>query len=204
MSLSGPHCKAIVWKVGPYVDGELPAAERDEVEAHLAHCPDCAEMAADFRQMDARFSRSSVPTVAPEEWSRTWDSILSRRDEPSAASGEVASGAARSSGAVGKILPFRAGERVAARRSWALLALAAAAILILGIFLGRLLDSPSKSSGAGVARRETSQPAPKDSSPSISDPRNDSAELPDWRNGPKPEFQQDDANETAHFHYKDF
>ena len=64
-----------VWKIGPYVDGELPRAEREEVEAHLRECPDCEKLTARFRTLDSLAGRDEVPPVSAEEWSRILDNV---------------------------------------------------------------------------------------------------------------------------------
>ena len=37
-----------------YLDGDLPPAERQAVEAHLAGCPDCSDLLADLRRVLSR------------------------------------------------------------------------------------------------------------------------------------------------------
>ena len=74
-SSSDSSCKDHVWKIGPYVDGELPRAEREEVEAHLRECPDCEKLTARFRTLDSLAGRDEVPPVSAEEWSRILDNV---------------------------------------------------------------------------------------------------------------------------------
>jgi anti-sigma factor RsiW len=38
-------CRRVTERLTPYVDGELPAAERGELDAHLGACPPCERMA---------------------------------------------------------------------------------------------------------------------------------------------------------------
>lgn len=35
------NCKAVVAQISNYIDGELPAAVRQELEQHLGGCKDC-------------------------------------------------------------------------------------------------------------------------------------------------------------------
>ncbi len=75
-------CKDIVWKIGPFVDGELPTDERAAVEEHMVNCNDCVQMAINFRQLDALAAKDSVPPVTGEEWSRLWQGVMARPHEP--------------------------------------------------------------------------------------------------------------------------
>ena len=69
-------CKDIVWKIGPFVDGELPADERAQVESHLAACKDCVQMAIDFRRLDTLAANDHAPQVSGEEWARLWQGVV--------------------------------------------------------------------------------------------------------------------------------
>jgi negative regulator of sigma E activity len=51
-------------RLSAYLDGELPAAERAEVAAHLAACPECAELLAAFAAVDEE--AGSLPAEAPD------------------------------------------------------------------------------------------------------------------------------------------
>ena len=51
-------------RLSAYLDGELPAAERAEVAAHLAVCPECAELLAAFAAVDEE--AGSLPAEAPD------------------------------------------------------------------------------------------------------------------------------------------
>jgi anti-sigma factor RsiW len=75
------RCNEIVEKVGSYVDGELEGAARETVEAHLAACSRCADLAAEIREIDVRTSRLAVPAVAAEEWSAIWVRVQSGKPE---------------------------------------------------------------------------------------------------------------------------
>src|SRR5262249_62024218 len=48
-----PVCESFISKLSPLMDGELPAAERVRVEAHLASCSQCSARASDFRAESA-------------------------------------------------------------------------------------------------------------------------------------------------------
>jgi anti-sigma factor RsiW len=51
----------------PYQRGELAAAERAGVEAHLAGCPECRQALADFVAIAARLERAPEP-APPLHW----------------------------------------------------------------------------------------------------------------------------------------
>ena len=54
-------CERIQDLLSPYLDGELAPAERAEVDAHLAACPECADLLARLRTALAAFA--SFPEV---------------------------------------------------------------------------------------------------------------------------------------------
>jgi anti-sigma factor RsiW len=77
-----PVCESFIPKLSPLMDSELPAAERVQVESHVASCSECAARAADFRaesalvrlgmelladEADFRdFSKNVMARIAPE------------------------------------------------------------------------------------------------------------------------------------------
>jgi len=138
-------CKDIVWKIGPFIDGELPASERGEVEAHLDSCRDCCETAMEFRQLDELAGQQEVSPVSGQEWTRLWEGILANRD------------ATREE----KIVPISDarpspwGRSGSPSKRWLLVAAAAAAIFVLGVFVGsNLLDGPGPEEKDVIANGE--------------------------------------------------
>jgi anti-sigma factor RsiW len=75
-------CKALGPRIGAHVDGELPPAERAEVEAHLARCEDCARLAGEIREVDRLAASQVVPPVASAEWALLRERLLHRIDAP--------------------------------------------------------------------------------------------------------------------------
>lgn len=71
-------CKQFYSKVGPYVDGELPFSDRDEVENHLRQCSDCREMTTAFRSLDRLAGSGPAPRVTNEEWSAVLENVKKR------------------------------------------------------------------------------------------------------------------------------
>jgi len=59
-------CAELEILICDYVDGELGAAERSEVERHLAECPSCAELARDSAAAVA-FMESAAEVEPPPE-----------------------------------------------------------------------------------------------------------------------------------------
>ena len=54
-------CERFQALLSPYLDGELAPTERAEVDAHLAACPECADLLARLRTALAAFA--SFPEV---------------------------------------------------------------------------------------------------------------------------------------------
>lgn len=68
-------------KVGAYVDGELPAEEREAVENQLRTNPNHHEVASTYRWLDEIANRDTVPKVTGKEWTQVWDSIHERKGQ---------------------------------------------------------------------------------------------------------------------------
>ena len=135
MSDKAIRCSEILDKVGPYVDDELEAAERIDVEAHLHACPPCAEIAMEIREMDVCASRMPVPEVTVEEWTGVWSRVEAGRRNSSISS--------------------RIGSAIilAPRWRWAL---PAAAAILAGVFFGPWF--PSEPAGNEGAQDEAELP----------------------------------------------
>ncbi|MGH7530170.1 MAG: anti-sigma factor, partial [Gemmatimonadales bacterium] len=55
-------------RLSEYLDGELPAAERAALEAHLATCADCRDTAAELRTVVARAQALEDRPPARDLW----------------------------------------------------------------------------------------------------------------------------------------
>jgi anti-sigma factor RsiW len=79
-------------EIAAFVDGELGAAERAELESHLATCAGCRELVAAQRHLGAMFA--ALPEVTPpgDFEARFWARIARERE---AASGGFAAGLRR-------------------------------------------------------------------------------------------------------------
>jgi anti-sigma factor RsiW len=66
-------CKQLLEFIGDYIGGELPAAERHELERHLAVCPPCVRYIDTYKETirlgKAAFvaQHDSVPPEVPED-----------------------------------------------------------------------------------------------------------------------------------------
>tara|TARA_B100000809_G_scaffold209481_1_gene212453 strand:+ start:1275 stop:1739 length:465 start_codon:yes stop_codon:yes gene_type:complete len=103
--------------IGPYLDGELSAEEREKVEKCLADSADCRQQASDLEKIDRLAREDSPPAVSDDEWQDVLSSV--RRTE--------------------KIVPF---ETVKSRRRWLAPLAGLAALLCIGLFLRSAGDSP--------------------------------------------------------------
>jgi anti-sigma factor RsiW len=59
-------CERIQDHLSPYLDGELAPAERAEVDAHLAACPECDDLLVRLRTALAAFSSFPEVDLSPE------------------------------------------------------------------------------------------------------------------------------------------
>ena len=103
--------------IGPYLDGELSAEEREKVENCLADSAECRQMASELEELDRVARGDSPPAVSDDEWQEVLSSV--RRTE--------------------KIVPF---ETVKSRRRWLAPLAGLAALLCIGLFLRNAGDSP--------------------------------------------------------------
>jgi anti-sigma factor RsiW len=98
-------------QLSDYLDGELPADERDAVEAHLKSCASCAAVLNDLKRVVAR--ASTVTSHPPQ--ADLWAGITGRIERDAAA----------------RVVPFAA--RQARRVAFTLPQLAAAAALLIAV-----------------------------------------------------------------------
>ena len=103
--------------IGPYLDGELSAEEREKVENCLADSAECRQLASELEKLDRVARGDSPPAVSDDEWQEVLSSV--RRTE--------------------KIVPF---ETVKSRRRWLAPLAGLAALLCIGLFLRNAGDSP--------------------------------------------------------------
>lgn len=104
--------------IGPYLDGELSVEEHEKVEKYLAGSAEYRQLASDFEQLDSIARADTPPAVSDEKWQEVLSSV--RSDE--------------------KTIPFRI---VKSRVRWLAPLAGLAALLCIGLFLGRTGDSPA-------------------------------------------------------------
>ena len=59
-------CQEVVEIVTDYLEGALPAGERDRFEAHLEQCPFCTEYVEQMRAVGGALGALEPETIAPE------------------------------------------------------------------------------------------------------------------------------------------
>jgi anti-sigma factor RsiW len=129
-----------------YVDGELPEAERQEVEAHLAGCAPCREARAGLERLVALLRRELADPDARAATAGLWGAIEARlgpEAAPAGAGRAVPAAPARAGAALTRARRLRIPRFVPARtRGWlprrARSLLAAAAALAVAALLAPL------------------------------------------------------------------
>ena len=129
-------------QLSDYLDGELPADERDAVEAHLTSCASCAAVLNDLKRVVAR--ASAVDSHPPQ--ADLWAGIAGRIERDGAA----------------RVVPFAARET--RRVAFTLPQLAAAAALLIAVSGGIAWTVAER------LRSETLVPAGAPSSASVAQP----------------------------------
>ena len=122
--------------IGPYLDGELSAEEREKVEKCLADSADCRQQASDLEKIDRLAREDSPPAVSDDEWQDVLSSV--RRTE--------------------KIVPF---ETVKSRRRWLAPLAGLAALLCIGLFLRSAGDSPPPKKDWASTEEATTETEPR-------------------------------------------
>lgn len=54
-------------KVGPYLDKEMPAAQRQEFESHLKSCSECKQELSRLQRLSTFISVAAAPAVNPQQ-----------------------------------------------------------------------------------------------------------------------------------------
>ncbi|GLC24230.1 zf-HC2 domain-containing protein [Roseisolibacter agri] len=73
-----PACAVVDERLMDYLEGDLPAADRAAVEAHLAECGRCRALVADLRAITA--GAAALPVLRPER--DLWAGIAERIEAP--------------------------------------------------------------------------------------------------------------------------
>ena len=112
-----------------YVLGELDAAQRRDVEAHLPTCPACAEEVRQLNQAFHSIGLAEVPATLPPQLK---DRVLARLTAEESAASDGRAGSNRRAGP-NRLRQGSGGQEAPAYRAW----LGVAAVMVLG--LGTLL-----------------------------------------------------------------
>jgi hypothetical protein len=135
--------------------GELGPADREAFDAHLRSCADCASeysvMGATLRVMDRR----RRPDPGREFWEGYWDRLEARLDR------EALVPAKR------EALTARAGRLLTLVPRWSYRAAAGAALVLIGILIGRAVFPPSGKSTQGPSNAGASAVVPVSSDPAV-------------------------------------
>jgi len=124
------ECTELGALVSACADGELEGDELARAEEHLASCEHCRARVEAYRDMDgaaASLAGLGTPEVDDAEWARRRAAVFARP--------------------VGATGPSRAG-RVIRRIAWTV-ALAAAAVIILAVFVPGQIGEPPEGEGEG-------------------------------------------------------
>ena len=135
-------------RLSDHLDGELPADERDAVEAHLRGCAECAAVLDDLQRVVAR--AAAVDARPPQ--SDVWAAIAGRIEAAAEAS---------------RVVPFA--PREARRFAFTLPQLAAAAALLISVSSGMAWEV-ARRSGRPEGLRDGSAASAADTSAPVAQP----------------------------------
>ncbi|PYU17025.1 MAG: anti-sigma factor [Acidobacteria bacterium] len=72
------NCRGVIREISDYLDGELDAAARSELERHLEHCEDC-RLVVDTTKKTIQVFCNSKPLPLPEGVHQRLHAALARR-----------------------------------------------------------------------------------------------------------------------------
>jgi anti-sigma factor RsiW len=72
------NCKGVVREISNYIDGDLDAATKQEIQRHLDHCEDC-KLVVDQTKMTVDIFCDSKPVDLPEQVRTRLHEALRRR-----------------------------------------------------------------------------------------------------------------------------
>ncbi len=65
--VGGLSCRDVLNDLSDYLDGQLPAVRREQVDTHLRGCPVCEQFGGEFGAAIAALRRSLAQPEPPEE-----------------------------------------------------------------------------------------------------------------------------------------
>jgi anti-sigma factor RsiW len=72
------NCTRVILEVSNYIDGDLDAAVKQEIEQHLAHCPECAVVVIQTK-LTVEIFCDSQPVDLPQDVRTRLHEALQRR-----------------------------------------------------------------------------------------------------------------------------
>lgn len=132
-------CEEALELISARLDGELTAAEQAGLDAHLASCPECRALQADFQKLHASLTEAAAAWRAQPPAGLTQDVLEAVR--------------------AAKLTPFQAQRRRWRRRSWASLAAVLALVFLGGGALFTLRGGVRGGNGAAAPPAALAEPA---------------------------------------------
>lgn len=81
-SIAGLRCREVLERLSSYLDGELPAAETHQVEAHVAGCDWCEKFGGELASTVQALRQTLSPPLPAEELERQrqrWRAVVGSR-----------------------------------------------------------------------------------------------------------------------------
>ena len=145
------NCQSIDPLVTPFIDGELPDADRLAVAAHLSHCPPCHSRVVAEQAVHEliRTRRSAFTACAPERLRTRCAELAALQASEAALPGTAADAPTRRAPFPPPVTSSRPFTHILANRSWATrlapFALAASLVLVVGgAFLYQATESSAR------------------------------------------------------------
>jgi anti-sigma factor RsiW len=63
-------CREVVEVVSDYIDGSLPAEDRERLDAHLTECPCCVQYVQQMRETIVALGRVDAESLSPQAQER--------------------------------------------------------------------------------------------------------------------------------------
>jgi anti-sigma factor RsiW len=76
------NCKGVIREISNYIDGELDAAAKQELEAHLDHCGECALVVNQTKMTVEIFCDAEAVELPGDVRSRLHEALQRKLHEP--------------------------------------------------------------------------------------------------------------------------
>jgi anti-sigma factor RsiW len=188
-------CEKFLPKIGAFVDGELNAAEREEIEAHILSCEACTREAENVQWLERLAGVERVPSVSGAEWTRVLEGVMGR-----------ARGTGTPGGSGARLRSLRGG-----RTGFLVPALALAAALLLGLCTfwwayGGRQGQPNEVASGPKAPSPAASPVEESATPTDGEaPGSGFADRGvQFLRGSEPQIHEDGKGGATHLIYTDF